>query len=324
MSKRVAIIDDDKEIDDLVISNEAMSRKFTSAITNGRSVLSDFVTIPVNSLVPFTLKNDSDFKKYPQEMFEQLTQSVKKIGVIEPITVRPLKGDTDKFEIIAGEQRWRASKEADRPVVPAHVLKQCDDEQAREIFSITNVLRRENTMSDLINGWWHYFNAIKSKRKPQIEEMIQSGMLTQEIVDKANESERVARRYAKLHDLIPELIELADQKKLGTRAGEQYSFLPPEKQRDLLRYKSYINNMDKSREIRNLAEANNGVNWTHENIIAILLPAQTQSKMLQLVISQTNDLIKRSIPEKMYPRIPEIIEEALALYKEKHPDHFSE
>lgn len=299
-------------------------RKFGHDITNGKKALSDFMEIPVQDCVPFTKKMNSDFSKYRPERFEELKASIIQHGVIEPITVRFLDGQIGTYEIIAGEHRWSASKAVGKRTVPAHILKDCDDDKARMIFAATNLIRRDNMMSDLINGWWTYFSAVKNKRASEIEAMKNAGDIPSEFYDMANDNKRTAYRLARMHDLIPEFIELADQKHLGIRAGEQIAYIPREKQADLIPFKQHINNMEKASQLRSLAEGKiKGATWSPETIKNILFPVVQTNQQFKEVLTQATDIIRRRLPPSLYSQAPSIIEEALNLYQKKYPDKFS-
>ncbi len=80
-------------------------------------------------------------KDFVESALEELAQSIRKHGLIEPIVVRRIKGG-DQFEIVAGERRWRASQRAELREVPV-VVKELDDKQAFEIALIENVQRED-------------------------------------------------------------------------------------------------------------------------------------------------------------------------------------
>ena len=161
--KRIKVDDPIEEFEDLEFNPESAAAKLPVDITGGITPMSDFMEIPVDRLIPYTQKKSSDFNEWPQERFELLVTSVKEKGILEAITVRPYIDSDNMFEILAGEHRWKAAREAGLTTIPAHVVRNCDDELAETIFSLTNVLRRENSFRDKVNGWWHYAQSIRYK-----------------------------------------------------------------------------------------------------------------------------------------------------------------
>jgi len=308
---------------DLDFNPATAAAKLPSDITGGISQLSDFMEIPCSKIVEYQAKKESDFKPWPEERFNLLVASIRKNGVIEPVTVRPLPGSNGIFEMLAGEHRWKASMAAGKTSVPAHVMRFCSDESAADIFSITNVLRRENSLIDKVNGWWHYTQASRYKRGEAIEQMISEGILSQDIVDEAKAGMRQVYRYARMHNLIEELLDLADQKHLSVVAGEQLSYLTEEQQQDLLPYKHSLNDKTKAELLHKLADGSlEEKTWCKEEIEAILFPTdKPQVISLKQVSTQVSGIIRDRLPKSAYGQAAEIIGEALDAYLAAHPEY---
>jgi ParB family chromosome partitioning protein len=81
-------------------------------------------------------------RDFVEEQLEDLTQSIKTHGVVQPIVVRPEPGNSNRFEIIAGERRWRASQRAGLTEVPV-IIRSVDDREALEIAIVENVQRSD-------------------------------------------------------------------------------------------------------------------------------------------------------------------------------------
>lgn len=318
------------------VSPEIGASKFGTSnnITGGSTALTGYLNLPCSSLQPFSLHRGSDFKQYSEEKFQDLVTSIKMHGVLEAIIVRPLPDDPEQYEIISGHHRVKASKEAGIAKVPAHVLQNCTDDKAIAIFTITNLMRRDNSVRDLVNGWWHYLNITKYKREEDIQQMVRDGIISAEAIELVKKNNRTSRRYAKLHDLIEDLLLLADQKSLGIYAGEQLAYISPDKQEQLLPYKRLINDIEKAKKLRALAEgrykspsAGTGgeiMEWNDANIQNILFPSNNKSNGLRPFNKKIAVVIRKHLPPTMYGRSPEIIDAALALYKETHPEEFEQ
>lgn len=306
---------------DLDFNPAVGAAKLPTDVTGGMETLSDFMTVSCEKLVPYQNKQDSDFQPLSDEKYQFLVDSVRENGVLEPVIVRPLKGDKDRFELLAGEHRWKASKAVGLSMIPAHIMRQCDDKTAADIFSITNLVRRENTIRDKVNGWWHYTQAIHYKRGGQIEQMIQEGILCPEIHEEAKASMRQIYRYANLHRLIDPLLDMVESKRISIVAAEQLSYLEESQQQDLLGYKPYLNNLTKCRSLRALAKNETGTMWTINEIEHILLPKTNKESTLQTVTHAVVDLMRRKLNRESYSVVPIALENALDELLREHPEY---
>ena len=103
------------------------------------AALANARTVPIEFLHPSKLQPRSDFD---DERLEQLAQSIREQGVLQPILVRPHRGKTGEFEIVAGERRWRAAQKAQLHDVPV-VQKELSDRDTLEIALIENIQRQD-------------------------------------------------------------------------------------------------------------------------------------------------------------------------------------
>lgn len=133
-------------------------------------------------------------KLFEEDGLKELAESIKKVGLLEPIVVRPLEKGKAKFEIIAGERRWRASKMAGLESISATV-RECDDKLALEIAVIENMQRRDLTVGEEVNG---------------VASLIESGLSHQDVADRIGRGVEWVARRAKLKNLIPEIRKLAE------------------------------------------------------------------------------------------------------------------
>jgi len=110
----------------------------------------DFATVPIENLVSRDKQVRQDFN---EEFLEELTESIKKEGILVPIIVRKIKG---KYEIVAGEQRWRAAKKAGLKSVPISLID-ADEKKVTELALLENVKRKDLAAwerEDAINAMW--------------------------------------------------------------------------------------------------------------------------------------------------------------------------
>ena len=313
------------------VSNRKFDGDFDSAVVLSRmptnitgilNPMSEYAEIPCKNIVAYQNKRDSDFREWPAEEFQALVESVKANGVIEAVIVRPLKDTPGTYEMLAGEHRWKASKAAELPTIPARILAKCDDEKAECIFSITNVLRRTNSIRDRVNGWWHYVEAIRYKRTDSIDAMVEEGIISPQIVMEANKGMRTVYKYARLHDLIDELLTMVDQKHIGIEAGNELAALSVSQQTDLLPFKHNLNKAAKVSQLKQLAQGKiEGMEWNEESIKSILFSEkQTKATTLKDVATRVKTIVSERMVQSAYADVENIVIQAIDTYLEEHPE----
>ena len=321
MSKRTISDVSDREFDDDFDAALAVS-KLPTNMAGGLKPMSEYAEISCKNIVVYQNKRDSDFHELSEAEFQALVESVKANGVFEAVIVRPLKDMPGKYEMIAGEHRWKASKSAGLLTIPARILSQCSDEKAECIFSVTNVLRRTNTIRDKVNGWWHYLEATRYKRADGIGAMVEEGIISPQIVMEANKGMRTVYKYARLHDLIDELLTMVDQKHISIEAGNELAALGVSQQTDLLPFKHNLNKTVKASQLKQLAQGKiEGMEWNEESIKSILFSEkQTKAVTLKDVTARVKTIVSERMVQSAYADVEGILIQAIDAYLEEHPE----
>ena len=107
--------------------------------TSGASVRRPDMMVPIENVVP---NPDQPRRTFTEDHLDELTASIKEKGVIQPLIVRPKPGDEGKFEIVAGERRWRASQRAKLHELPV-IVRDFDDTEVLEVAIIENIQRAD-------------------------------------------------------------------------------------------------------------------------------------------------------------------------------------
>ena len=168
------------------------------------------------------------FKEHPfhvrdDEKMAELVESVRENGVLVPGIVRPRKAGG--YEIIAGHRRKRASEIAGRMTMPVIVRDLADADAV--IAMVDSNFQRENILpSEKARSYKMKYNAIKHQGKNRGE-----GRSIDAIGEAAGESGKTIQRYMHLADLVDELLQMLDDKKLGLAQGYEISFIRPKTQR---------------------------------------------------------------------------------------------
>ena len=201
--------------------------------------LTNFQDIPVNMLHTCTLKGGADYSRHYKVLSEQFVESIKQHGVLEPLIVRKSPVQMSMYEIIAGESRWEHAKEAGEKTVPCRVMVLVDD-AARNIFHLTNLMRRELTPRDKVHGWYAFYVQLRNQGKSASELDAAVAQEQASVVAMVGGKEltlRTIQRYVKMHDLIDPWLDKLDNGEITGRIGYQLAFLPEQIQTELLEYK---------------------------------------------------------------------------------------
>ena len=190
--------------------------------------------IPVNKI--------TDFPNHPYRVVEDdemfnMAESIKKWGVIHPVIVRPKEDGT--YEMISGHRRKRASEIAGRNEIKA-IVREMTDEEAIITMVDSNKQREKVLPSEKAFAYKMKLEAMK--RQGQRNDLTSvptaqkyAGKTSREIIaEEAGESQDQVRRYVRLTELIPELLNLVDEEKIKLRPAVEISYLTRDEQVDLL------------------------------------------------------------------------------------------
>lgn len=179
------------------MSRKALGRGL-SALISDEPIVSNksegFLELDIDLVKP---NSDQPRTNFPETELEELTQSIKANGIVQPILVRPVG---EKYQIVAGERRWRAAQRAELDKIPA-VIKDISDEKLLEIALVENIQRQE-------------LNPIEEAKAYQ--RLIDEVGLTQEIVSKqVGKSRTFVTNYLRLLRLPKEILNFVENNKLS-------------------------------------------------------------------------------------------------------------
>ena len=220
-----------------------MAKAKTSITTENRSGLAadaaakeQRTEMPLSDLHPF---EGHPFKVLDDELMEQTVESIKQIGVVSPLIVRP--DPEGGFEILSGHRRLHAAQLAGLETVPV-IVKEMDDDAAI-IFMVDSNLQRENILpSERAFSYKMKLEAIKHQGERGEATSSQLGMKLQslDIVGKeAGDSRNQVHRYIRLTNLIPEILDMVDEKKIAFNPAVELSYLKPSEQKEFLEALDY-------------------------------------------------------------------------------------
>ena len=191
--------------------------------------------IPLTELVPF---KDHPFKVVEDESMLRTTESISMFGVLTPLIARPT--EDGKFEIISGHRRAHAAEAVGLTEVPV-IVRPMDDDVAK-ILVVDSNLQRENILpSERAFAYKMKAEAMKhqgSRSDLWIEgtsSQVGTKLRTDEMIaQQVGESRNQIQRFIRLTNLIPEILEMVDQKRIAFNPAVELSYLKPEEQKNLL------------------------------------------------------------------------------------------
>ena len=192
--------------------------------------------MPLSDLHPF---EGHPFKVLDDELMEQTVESIKQIGVASPLIVRP--DPEGGFEILSGHRRLHAAQLAGLETVPV-IVKEMDDDAAI-IFMVDSNLQRENILpSERAFSYKMKLEAMKHQGERGDLTSAQVGpksWAAQVVAEEAGDSKSQVKRYIRLTNLIPEILDMVDEKKIAFNPAVELSYLKPSEQKEFLEAMDY-------------------------------------------------------------------------------------
>ena len=199
---------------------------FETDESRAESQLERVQNISISELVPF---KDHPFKVVDDEAMLRTTESIAQYGVLTPLIARPLEGGG--YEIISGHRRAHAAEIAGLTEVPV-LVRQMDDDAATVLMVDSN-LQRENILpSERAYAFKMKLEALshQGQRSDLTSVQVAPKLSTEVIGESAGMSKDNVKRYIRLTNLIPELLEMVDQKQISFNPAVELSYLAPEEQ----------------------------------------------------------------------------------------------
>ena len=186
--------------------------------------------IPLDQLVPF---KDHPFKVVDDESMMDTVQSIREHGILLPLIARPMPDG--KYEIVSGHRRSHAGKLAGLETVPV-IVRELDDDAA-VILMVDSNLQRENILpSERAFAFKMKLEAMKHQGQrldltcSQVGNKLQGKKSSEVLAEQIGQSKNQIFRFIRLTELLPELLDLVDERKLAFNSAVEVSYLNPEEQ----------------------------------------------------------------------------------------------
>ena len=252
--------------------------------------------ISIGELHPF---KNHPFKVLDDEAMQRTVESVAQFGVLAPLVVRPR--EEGGYEIISGHRRQHAAELAGLKTLPV-IVRNMDDDQA-VIQMVDSNLQRESILpSERAFAYKMKLEAIKrtagrpSKNVSQIGTQKRSDQI---MAEEMGESRNQIQRFIRLTNLIPELLDLVDQKKISFNPAVELSYLADSEQRDFLEAMQDTQNAPSLSQAQRIKKLSQEGQCSYEAIFGIM-GEEKKAEMDRVTIK--NDVLRKYFPKSYTPK----------------------
>ena len=253
--------------------------------------------IPIDALHPFT---NHPFKVLDDEAMTRTVESIAQYGVLAPLIARP-RPDGDGYEIISGHRRQYAAKLAGLDTLPVIVRQMSDD--AAVILMVDSNLQREHILpSERAFAYKMKLDAIKNQGARSDLTSSQVGMKLQalDIVgQEAGDSRNQVHRFIRLTNLIPELLDMVDEKKIAFNPAVELSYLDESQQRDFLEAMNDTQNAPSLSQAQRLKKLAQEGHFSYDVAFAVM-GEEKKDELDKVVIK--NDTLRKYFPRSYTPK----------------------
>ncbi len=273
--------------------------------------------IPIDALHPFT---NHPFKVLDDEAMTRTVESIAQYGVLAPLIARP-RPDGDSYEIISGHRRQYAAKLAGLDTLPVIVRQMSDD--AAVILMVDSNLQREHILpSERAFAYKMKLEAIKNQgarsdlTSGQIGPKLRSD---EQIALDAGESRKQVQRFIRLTNLIPELLDMVDEKKIAFNPAVELSYLDESQQRDFLEAMEDTQNAPSLSQAQQLKKMAQQGEFSYEKAFDVM---GQEKKSEKDTVTIKNETLRKYFPRSYTPKqMEEKIIQLLDAWQKKQQRH---
>ena len=253
--------------------------------------------IPIDALHPFT---NHPFKVLDDEAMTRTVESIAQYGVLAPLIARP-RPDGDGYEIISGHRRQYAAKLAGLDTLPVIVRNMDDD--AAVLLMVDSNLQRENILpSERAFAYKMKLEALKNQGARSDLTSAQIGpklTAAEKVAEEANDTKSQVKRFIRLTCLIPELLDMVDEKKIAFNPAVELSYLDEAQQRDFLEAMNDTQNAPSLSQAQRLKKLVQEGHFSYDVAFAVM-GEEKKDELDKVVIK--NDTLRKYFPRSYTPK----------------------
>ena len=252
--------------------------------------------IPIGELFPF---KNHPFKVLDDDSMSDTVESVKQYGVLSPLIARPRpKGG---YEIISGHRRQHAAELAGLETLPV-IVRQMDDDAAIILMVDSNLQREHILPSERAFAYKMKLDAMKNQgtRSDLTSTQLVSKLRSNEKLGaENNQSRETVRRFIRLTNLIPELLDMVDNKTVSFNPAVELSYLSPEQQQEVIRAMDDTQNFPSVSQAKRIKKLAQDGTFTTETVVA-MMGEEKKSELDTVTIK--NDTLRKYFPRSYTPK----------------------
>mgnify|MGYP000940974901 FL=1 len=252
--------------------------------------------IPIGELYPF---KNHPFKVLDDDSMSDTVESVKQYGVLSPLIARPRpKGG---YEIISGHRRQHAAELAGLETLPV-IVRQMDDDAAIILMVDSNLQREHILPSERAFAYKMKLDAMKNQgtRSDLTSTQVVSKLRSNEKLGaENNQSRETVRRFIRLTNLTPELLDMVDNKTVSFNPAVELSYLSPEQQQEVIRAMDDTQNFPSVSQAKRIKKLAQDGTFTTETVVAIM-GEEKKSELNTVTIK--NDTLRKYFPRSYTPK----------------------
>ena len=252
--------------------------------------------IPIGELFPF---KDHPFKVLDDESMQRTVESVEQYGVLSPLIARPRP--EGGYEIISGHRRQHAAELAGLETLPV-IVRQMDDDAAIILMVDSNLQREHILPSERAFAYKMKLDAMKNQgtRSDLTSTQVVSKLRSNEKLGaENNQSRETVRRFIRLTNLIPELLDMVDNKTVSFNPAVELSYLSPEQQQEVIRAMDDTQNFPSVSQAKRIKKLAQDGTFTTETVVAIM-GEEKKSELDTVTIK--NDTLRKYFPRNYTPK----------------------
>ena len=254
--------------------------------------------IPIDALHPFT---NHPFKVLDDEAMTRTVESIAQYGVLAPLIARP-RPDGDGYEIISGHRRQYAAKLAGLDTLPVIVRQMSDD--AAVILMVDSNLQREHILpSERALAYKMKLDAMRrTSGRPSKENVSQIGTQKrsdQIMAEELGESRNQIQRFIRLTNLVPELLDMVDEKKIAFNPAVELSYLDESQQRDFLEAMEDTQNAPSLSQAQQLKKMAQQGEFSYEKAFDVM---GQEKKSEKDTVTIKNETLRKYFPRSYTPK----------------------
>lgn len=252
--------------------------------------------IPIDTLHPFT---NHPFKVLDDEAMTRTVESIAQYGVLAPLIARP-RPDGDGYEIISGHRRQYAAKLAGLDTLPVIVRQMSDD--AAVILMVDSNLQREHILpSERAFAYKMKLDAIKNQgaRSDLTSTQVAQKLSVEKVGDDAGVSKDTIRRFIRLTNLVPELLDMVDEKKISFNPAVELSYLDEGQQRAFLEAMNDTQNAPSLSQAQQLKKMAQQGDFSYEKAFDVM---GQEKKSEKDTVTIKNETLRKYFPRSYTPK----------------------